>query len=334
VSRPLRHLLTALAAVALLAGLATSSAAFTSSSGRTGTWTADVLDPASGLSAVRTCPVAPAPTFRSSKVATSLASSVTVQQPNGLAVDDVMLAFATSESSTAITGPDGWTRLHDVNPGTGRRGAVFWKRATASEPSGYTFSWGNGGLVTVVAYSGVNTVTALDGSDVSATSAATTSAVAPSLTTSSAETRLVFGVWAKGNTAISSPSSVTVQSSHVANSSILIMGDEKHATTGTSGTRTFTYTTAENNMATTVALRGISSGGSSSVELAWTMTPDGYAAGYELVRDSGSPTTISGRTTQTYTDTTTDASTPYSYSLRASAGSWRSTAVTASVTPC
>jgi hypothetical protein len=66
------------------------------------------------------------------------------------------------------------------------------------------------------------------------------------------------------------------------------------------------------------------------VDLSWTATSSTFADGYEIFRSTtnGGPyssiATVAGRTTVTYTDTTTAFSTTYYYVVKAKKNNWRS----------
>lgn len=74
--------------------------------------------------------------------------SVTVNVPAGTLAGDVMIVNMQLQSSSDVpTTPSGWTPLYDVSsgsPSSFRRMAGFWKIASASEPSSYTFTVSNG----------------------------------------------------------------------------------------------------------------------------------------------------------------------------------------------
>ena len=65
------------------------------------------------------------------------------------------------------------------------------------------------------------------------------------------------------------------------------------------------------------------------VNLSWTQTSSTFADGYEILRAVGagpysSLTTVSGRSTTSYTDSTVTYSTTYSYEVEATKNNWRS----------
>lgn len=84
-----------------------------------------------------------APTFRaaSTPLAGASATSAVVTRPT-FATDDVVIALIYKENNAAVTAPTGFLPLGAVGvAGTQQWSYCFWKRATASEPTTYTFSW-------------------------------------------------------------------------------------------------------------------------------------------------------------------------------------------------
>lgn len=334
-----------LLALALLWAMPTSTAAFSSASTRSGTFATDTLDPPSGFTATRSCPTVSAPAFRAASSASTGGPSATASTPAGLQQNDVMVAMVYISGWDTIVAPTGWTELHtDINAETGAysRASVFWKRATASEPTSYTFDWNDiydDGIVTISAYSGVDTVTAVDGSTL-VENPYSTSAPAPSVTTATAPTRLVVGVGALNTTSseLTAPSSVTVRAAQEYTGFGLVkMADQALSTTGSTGTRLFTNANPHYSHGATVALRAPDPP-ASSASLDWTATPDTYATGYQLVRTgtdgSSATSSIAGRTTVSHSETLPSRTTGYSYALRSVSGSWLSSAVSASIAAC
>jgi hypothetical protein len=317
-------------ALVLLATVATSAAAFSSTSTRSGAFVADVLNPPTDLGATRTCL---SPTFRSNTVGGSTSTSASIDRPPGLAAGDVMVAWGVTGGTVAITAPSGWAELQEIQTGNATmRASVFWKRAGTSEPSSYTFNWEVSGLVSISAYRGVDGTTAIDGSGISGTNSKGTSTTTPVLTTSVAQTRLLHNLWVQNVSSVSGPS-LKVRRAVAVPAGTMLMLDEARPTAGTADTRTFSWSTSQYSAVSAVALRP-ADGNASSISLVWTATPDTYATGYEVSRNGGAQTAVSGRTTTSYTDTAVSDTTSYSYAVRSVFGSWRSSAPSVSVGTC
>ena len=104
-------------------------------------------------------------------------NSITVSAPTGTAVNDVLLIqlSGTGANPTISTVPTGWTVVNKLNSGTNVWEAVYWKRATASEPSSYTWGFNTTSTyaATVLRYSGaIQTVTPVEKSSSKANTAA------------------------------------------------------------------------------------------------------------------------------------------------------------------
>lgn len=321
-----------LATLSLLALVPTSDAAFSATSTRSGTFASDSLDPPGSFTATRSCA---SPTFRSASVAGNAnGTSASVSKPAGLVADDVMIAWAVTGGTSPITAEAGWTQLQELQSGNATmRASVFWKRAGSSEPASYTFSWASNGLVTVSAYKGVSTATAIDASGINGVNSKVTSITTPQVTTTVANARLVHSIWVQNVSSISYSSALTVRSNTFVPAGAMAIFDEARPTTGTTTARTFSYSTSQYATSSAVALRPASTN-TSSVSLSWTATPDTYATGYDISVNGGTPTSIAGRTTTSATHSNPSDSTAYTYDLRSVASTWRSAAATASVAAC
>lgn len=149
-----------------------------------------------------------------SAVATAFGSSLAVAKPTGTEPGDLLVVFGTSNAATTINMPGGWTTIvndtavADSYP----RYFIAYKKAGASEPSSYTFTWSGQFAVglRVIAYkngNGVDTVGTPNKQN-------TTSYVATSITTTKPGILLFFNTrtaWATD----SGPSGMTMRYSTV-----------------------------------------------------------------------------------------------------------------------
>lgn len=100
--------------------------------------------------------------LRGTSTATGTTTSITVNKPAGVVLNDVMIAVIAKEGNTAnATAPAGWTLVagSDLAGGTARNGTVFYKVAGGAEPANYSFTLGAGTnhvAATIVAYFGVD----------------------------------------------------------------------------------------------------------------------------------------------------------------------------------
>jgi hypothetical protein len=131
-----------LAVLLLPATFPVASASFTGSTATDGgTVTAADLAPPSNLAVTQTCAPGPGIAFRSRATATGV-NTVTIPLPTGTAENDLLVAqVANRQTLRAITAPTGWTLLEHKESlyggatGSAATSAVFWKRASAAEPT-------------------------------------------------------------------------------------------------------------------------------------------------------------------------------------------------------
>lgn len=135
------------------------------------------------------------PTFvAAASAGTAAATFLTINTPAGTAGSDVMLAQITVEDGTTvtITPPAGWTQVIRTDSTTVLAQAIYVKVAGANEPASYTWNFNlskdaSGGILT---YRGVQISDPVDVSGGQA-NASSTAVVAPSITTTVADTFVV-----------------------------------------------------------------------------------------------------------------------------------------------
>src|SRR5438552_10713878 len=159
-----------------------------------------------------TCPAIPVIGFRSSTSGSSGASTVTsfnLSKPAGTAASDVMVASVSAtevaNNVPTITPPTGWTLIAstDVN-GQHFRIATFWRLA-GSDAGPYTFTVPSASAMAggISAYANVDTTNPINASGGAGGN------VAPSITTTVADTMLVACFGRSGSTLIGVPSGMT-----------------------------------------------------------------------------------------------------------------------------
>ncbi len=130
-----------------------------------------------------------------SAVAANNTTNITVNIPPGTLQGHVMLAGVNYWADLTLTAPSGWTlvRYQDLSAGAGRL-AIYYKVATASEPSNYnwTTNFADYTLATIASYSGVDNTNPIGVSGAQSNTSASTSATAPSITTTNANAKLVY----------------------------------------------------------------------------------------------------------------------------------------------
>jgi hypothetical protein len=206
-------------------------------------------------------------TFRGASSANNpTATTIVIPKPAGVVAGDAMLAAVAFRGNPTITPPAGWTLVRqDVNGNTHRQ-AVFVKVAGGSEPASYTFTLSSAQSAAggIVAYSGVDQASPVDahGGQINTSS---TSATAPSITTTGPD-RMVVAFYATPNlTTFTSPGGMTErydQQVPAANQYKVTAtaDDQLVAGTGGTGTRVATVANSAASVGQLVALRPASGG--------------------------------------------------------------------------
>jgi hypothetical protein len=316
-----------------------SAAAFSGSTANpTNAFTADTLDPTGSFSASRPCTVL-GPAYRASTTKTTLGgSSMALTTPTTAVGDYLIMSVMSYNNSgaavTTITTPAGWTALggnlangadYDV------RSAVFGLATPASPAASYTVSL-SGVSVAAAALTSYSGITGVDTSTTGTGTAAT--AVAPTRTAATTN-ELLVAVYAHSGTASTTPTGMTASVSVNGVGAGLHQYHEVRAASGATGTRSSTINATNPAwVAASVLLTGSGAGYDPTIDLSWTVTPDTWATGYEIIRASGPTTSVSGQSTVTWSDTTTSSATAYTYTITAAYSGWRSTTRTVNVTAC
>jgi hypothetical protein len=315
-----------------------SAAAFSGSTANpANAFTADTLDPTGSFSANRPCTVL-GPAYRASTTKTALASSIVLTTPTTAVGDYLILSVMSyTNSGTApstITTPAGWTALGG-NFANGAdfdvRAAVFGLATPASPAASYTVSFSGVSVAagTLTSYSGII------GVDTSTTGIGTVAAAVAPTGTAATTNELLVAVYAHSGTASTTPTGMTASVSVNGTGAGLHQYHEVRAASGATGTRSSTIdATNPAWVAASVLLTGTGAGYDPTIDLSWTVTPDTWATGYEIIRASGPTTSVSGQSTVTWSDTTTSSATAYTYTITAAYSGWRSTTRTVNVTAC
>ena len=199
--------------------------------------------------------------FRSASSGQNTTStSLVLAKPSAATAGDVMVAAVAVRGSTTITPPAGWTfvRLDNANYVLQ---AVYVRVATAAEPVSWT--WAFSGSVPaaggVLDYAGVNNAAPVDIHGGLATTGATTSITAPSVTTTVNGDEIVglFGIG--GGNSITPPAGMAERGEAVSSAGSLHVtwegSDSLQTTAGATGTRTATATISHPNVGQLIALR-------------------------------------------------------------------------------
>jgi hypothetical protein len=338
----------ALVVVAVPATFPLAGAAFTASSSTSGnTVSSAFLAPPSGLVLSQTCATGAITFVGATSNIGAHNDKLVLSTPAGVQANDILIAQVTNryDASAALSSdtPGGWTLIQRLAAGTGSlSSAMLWRRAVAGEPASVTFTLGTGTGTTylaggIVAYRGVSTTTAIDA--FATTSGATINATLPSVTTTTANTVLVFAT-AKWEDTLQQPatSASLWRLSPVAATGTQSASAEYEVFPGSGSTGVRTAAPLSGSASTdwvahTVALRP---GLVPSATLTWTASPSSWATGYILdyvvggaVQWSVAVTPISA-TSASYGPLTNG--TTYDIRFAAFRGSWRSSPVPATLT--
>ncbi|MDP8903732.1 MAG: hypothetical protein M3N29_00185 [Chloroflexota bacterium] len=295
--------------------------------------------PASGLALSNSCVAGSGISQRATSTANSSGPGLTVSTPAGLQAGDVMIAQVVARASGTISAPEGWTAIRATELSGTVNQATFWRLAGSSEPGSYTFTTPGTArnAVGIVAYSGVHASTPINAHNAAA--GIGTTATAPSVTTTVANTRLLTLFMIRqvnGSTPDGMNVLWKVASAGGAGAATADGYDQVIAASGATGSRSSSWTGSVDWIAHSIALRPASF---PRVQVSWTATPSTFAGGYVLQRWlSGllqQEWTITPLTTTVYLDDSVASGTAYTYRLRAYAGTtlvWLSTEVAGTTT--
>ena len=188
-------------------------------------------------------------------------TSLTLARPAGAAPGDVLLAGVAVRGATTITAPAGWTLVRLDNAADYTIQAVYWRPVAATgEPASYqwAFSSSNAAAGGILAYSGVNTAAPIDVHGGAVNGSATTSIVAPSITTTVGGDRVVgmFGIG--GANSITPPPGMTEEgeaASTAGNYHVTWEGSDYTQAAGPTGPKTASAGVAHPSVGQLIALR-------------------------------------------------------------------------------
>lgn len=185
----------------------------------------------------------------------STGSGLTATEPAGAAQNDILIAFVRGTgTTTAITGPAGWTMLSNVQSTTwsaNRNVGVWYMIRGASAPS-YTFTGPTGLGWAILDYSGSDINTPIN-VYASAVSDGTTTPASPSITTTVSNTILISALMSDGTiSSVSVPSGMTLRSN---NNASVQTADLAVPSASATGTKAWTEGTAGKHILWSVAIQ-------------------------------------------------------------------------------
>ncbi|MFD2091828.1 hypothetical protein [Blastococcus deserti] len=339
--RRLRTVVCLSAALAITSTVTAAYAVFSDASGLATTVSTAVLEPPAGLTVTQTC-TPPATIALRGTTSAKGQDSLTLVTPTGTSSGDVLVAQVANRYGAygGLTAPAGWTLLGRTTSGSAVTSAMFWRVATAAEPTSATFGLvGSSGVQMVggiAAYRGVSTSDPVNAFGTAIGAGATAST--PSVTTTRAGTMLVHTI-VKRQEDLPPPAGTTGRWQLMSGNGTATAGatgaDELFAGPGTTTSRTSTTGFSTEWVTHTVALRPMP--GTPGAAAGWTASPSTWASGYLLERVVGSTVQASQAVSPVGATSATDGplvnGTSYTYRLRTSYRGWTSLPVSVPFTP-
>jgi len=281
------------------------------------------------------------------------ASSLTLPVPAAATSGDVLVAHvvvhAHSFGANPLPAPSGWTRVRTDADNNHLIAAVFWRVAGGSEPASYTFTNSSGDASqqaagAILTYRGVDTARPIDAHGGAMAVSGSDTVVAPSVTATRANTRLLALVGVYGNNqGPATPSASmtkryedTVENESGVVETLATAADQMLPAAGASGTRSTTVPSTDTSVAQSIALRPET--GPPGVTISWTPSSsssivDGYVIERRIGGTLDASTAVTPGSASSYTDTGLTAGTTYTYRVIAVSGDWRSPPLTTTFTP-
>lgn len=247
-----------------------------------------------GAVTVGSAPPPPGPlALRGTTTGGANATTLTLNRPAGTQAGDVLIAHVAGRNpSLTMSAPSGWTLIRRDFLASTIDQRLYYRVATTSEPASY--AWTASGATHlgggIAAYSGVNTTTPINAQSGQAVMSA--SVTAPSVTTTVANTQLVFiGSLAWGYASFSPPAGM-VERSEQKTSNVNVSSetaDALQAAVGATGARTATASASNGNVGQLIALHPalaaapITLRSSSTSDEGTIPTPAGVVAGDVMI---------------------------------------------------
>ena len=149
-------------------------------------------------------------TYVNASSVASTTATLTITKPTNTTTNDVLVATVSGAGTNTITAPSGWTLLASTaSPGNTMRTLTYYKVATSSEGTSYAFTSSAARNMTggIIALRGANPAHPIDA--VGTATGASGSAVAPSVTTTSANDWVITSASAARNTTFTPASGTT-----------------------------------------------------------------------------------------------------------------------------
>lgn len=195
------------------------------------------------------------------------ATTVVLPTPVGVAPGDLMIAAVGVRGVPTVTAPSDWTFIRSDSNGSSMKLLSYWRVATDSEPTNSTWSFSSAKAAagSITAYTGVSTATPVDVHSGFANTTDSSLIVAPSITTTGPDERLIGLFSIMKVTPIAPPTGMQELAETSASGGseppvTIETADTTQPIAGPSGDKTATAGTADRNNGQLIALRPLSVG--------------------------------------------------------------------------
>ena len=205
-----------------------------------------------------TFPLTIDPTFVASSSAGAAAASLTLDLPAGVVADDLLLAqILVRDDGAAFTAPTGWTLVRsDAFTGELVKQEIYYRVAGSSEPATYTWTFDKSDdyVGAIAAYRDVDVSDPINTHDANLNNPGSPT-IAPSITTTVADTTLIGVFGHRDPDPIGAPASMT-ENWNYATGGLAVQGaDETLVGPGATGTRTAIDASGTANISALIASR-------------------------------------------------------------------------------
>lgn len=170
-------------------------------------------------------------------------TSLIIDKPSGTVEGNAMVCVIhVNFDDVVVTPPSGWTSIEKSNGNSGQTGEMFYKKAGASEPSSYEFTFGTSTrrAGVICSFSGSFDADFIDVSAVSfnTSSSASDRAYSPSVTTTVDDTMLIYAAGYDGSstTGTYTPASGFTEAHETTGQAKAVMGYKLQESAGSTGT--------------------------------------------------------------------------------------------------
>lgn len=188
---------------------------------------------------------------------------VTINVPAGTANGDIMIAVIVTSGTAVANVPTGWTLLDSEATGPSARTYV---RVALGEPANYTWTFTAGTAVSgvIASYSGGDGTTPVNAHSAMHRTAGTTTVTGDTITTTVADTLVIFAGGVGQAATFTGPTSFTQRATASGNGIAALIADVAQPVAGATGTVTATSSISGNTQGTLIAIAPGAGGGAAA----------------------------------------------------------------------